>query len=70
MIQKNEIYHTVKSLPLRDRVKLVDFIYSTFDKPDESIELAWNKECKSRVKAVKSGKMKLVSADKVLSKFK
>jgi putative addiction module component (TIGR02574 family) len=70
MIQKNEIYHSVKSLPLKDRVKLVDFIYSTFDKPDVTIEAAWNKECKSRVKAVKAGKMKLISADKVLAKFK
>jgi putative addiction module component (TIGR02574 family) len=70
MIQKNEIYSQVKSLPLKDRVRLVDYIYSTFDKPDPSIEAAWTREVKNRIKAVKAGKMKLIPASKVLSKFK
>ncbi len=70
MILKNKLYSEVKSLPLGERAKLADYIFSTFDQPDEKVDRAWIRECKSRFKAVKSGKLKLIPMERVLGKYK
>ncbi len=53
-----------------ERVKLVDQLITSFDKPDKDIDKLWAEEAESRLDAYKQGKLKAVSLEEVLSKYK
>jgi len=53
-----------------EKVKLVDQLITSLDKPDKDIDKLWAKEAESRLDAYKSGKLKVISLEEVLSKYK
>ncbi len=53
-----------------ERVKLVDQLITSLDKPDKDIDKLWAEEAESRLDAYKQGKLKAVSLEEVLSKYK
>ena len=53
-----------------EKVKLVDQLISSLDKPDKDIDKLWAEEAESRLDAYKQGKLKAVSLEEVLSKYK
>lgn len=58
------------SLPVTQRVELVELLLASLDSPDKTIDNLWAKEAESRIDAFEAGKLKSISLDKVLSKYK
>ena len=58
------------SLPAIQRVELVELLLASLDKPDISVDQLWAEESESRIDAYESGKLKSVSLQSVLSKYK
>jgi len=65
MIQKNVLYKEVISLPVAERLKLLDFVQDSLDKSDPAIDRAWVKEAKRRHTLYKAGKIRAQSIKSV-----
>ena len=52
------------------KAELIDRLLATFDEPDMEIDKLWAIEAENRLDAYKAGKLKAVSLDKVLEKYK
>jgi len=53
-----------------EKFQLVDMILTQLDSPDSEVDRWWAKEAKSRWKAYKEGKLKTVSYDEVMEKYR
>ncbi len=58
------------SLPVTQRVELVELLLASLDNPNKEIDKIWAEEAESRVDAFDSGKLKSISLDRALSKYK
>ncbi len=58
------------SLLPAEQAKLVDQLISILDKPDPELDKLWAEEAESRLGAFKSGTLKAITLDEVLSKYK
>ena len=61
-----------EALTLRpsEKAQLIDKLISSLDKPDKEIDELWAKEAEDRVDAYDQGKLKAVSLEKVLQKYR
>jgi len=69
-LKTKSILNKVLSLEPAEKISIVDQLLCSLDKPDPSIEKLWKKEVESRLRAVKSGKLKTVTASQALSKYR
>ncbi len=53
-----------------EKIKLVDHLISSLDKPDTEIDKLWAEEAESRLDAYNQGKIKSLSLEEVLSRYK
>jgi putative addiction module component (TIGR02574 family) len=56
-------------LPVPDRVRLVEHLLATLDKPDPEIDRAWAEECERRLDRYLRGETTALDADEVLAKY-
>jgi putative addiction module component (TIGR02574 family) len=70
MATPKDILEQAISLQPIEKAELVDSLISSLDKSDPDLDLLWANEAESRFSAYKSGKLKSVSLDEVLSKYK
>ena len=70
MATTKDILEQAISLQPIEKAELVDTLISSLDKSDNSLDLLWATEAESRLSAYKNGKLKSVSLDEVLSKYK
>lgn len=65
--------HSVKkeamSLSPLEKVKLLDSIIESLNKPNPDIEKFWVEESEKRYKAYKAGKIKAIPAEEVFKKY-
>jgi putative addiction module component (TIGR02574 family) len=61
-----------KALTLRpsEKAQLIDKLISSLDKPDKEIDELWAKEAENRIDAYDLGKIKTISLEKVLRKYR
>ena len=61
-----------EALTLRpsEKAQLIDKLISTLDKPDSEIDELWAKEAEDRIDAYGQGKLKAVSLEKILQKYR
>jgi len=61
-----------EALTLRpsDKAHLIDKLISSLDKSDKEIDELWAKEAEGRIDAFDQGKLKAVSLEKVLQKYR
>ena len=57
-------------LSATEKIHLVEILLESLDKPDKVITKEWVKESDKRYKAMKDGKVKPISYDDVLKRFK
>ena len=69
MISK-ELQEKALQLDPLDRIRLVEMILESLDKPDPEIEKAWVAESEVRYATYKAGKIKAVSLNGVQKKLK
>ena len=65
-----QILKDALALPPIERANLVDYLLSSLDQPDEHIDSLWRKEVEERIDAYQSGRMKSVSLEDVLLKYR
>lgn len=70
MATPKDILEQAISLQPIQKAELVDSLISSLDMSNTDLDLLWANEAESRLSAYKSGELKSVSLNKVLSKYK
>lgn len=70
MATPKDILEQAISLQPIQKAELVDSLISSLDKSNPDLDLLWANEAESRLSAYKSGELKSVSLNEVLSKYK
>ena len=65
-----EIIQEAASLPVEERVILVDSLLRTLNPPDMEIEKGWVKVAKRRLAELRSGSVKTIPGDEVFAKIR
>jgi len=65
-----QILKEALTLPSQERATLVDDLLASLDQPDEQIDSLWRKEVEDRIVAYRTGKIRTVTLDDVLSKYR
>lgn len=60
------LIESVLQLKPAERMRLLNLIYSSLERPDAAIDEIWYDEAERRLAAYKAGKVKGISADQVL----
>jgi len=68
---ENVEFLTEKAVHLKpiDRIKLVEAILRSLDKPDPEIEAMWVKEAEARYEAYKRGELKAVDWEEIKKRY-
>ncbi|MGO9567087.1 MAG: addiction module protein [Desulfomonilaceae bacterium] len=70
MTVPNKILKEALTLKPEQKAELVDKLLSSLDQPDSEIDELWAKEAESRIDAYEQVKIKAVTLEKVLEKYK
>ncbi len=70
MLTAKEILKQAIQLEPAEKAKLVDQLISSLDKPDKELDALWAEEAESRLEAYRQGKIKGISLEEALSKYK
>ncbi|SMM97629.1 hypothetical protein SPONL_748 [uncultured Candidatus Thioglobus sp.] len=60
-MNESEVLEKALHLGASDKFIIIDELLKSLDKPDLSVDKAWEKEASSRLSAYKNGKVKTVS---------
>ena len=66
----DKLEQEIKSLADVEKLRLVDAILADLDKPDPEIDRIWAEEAQKRWAAYKAGRLRTVSYDDVMSKYR
>ena len=70
MMTTDSILKEALTLKPSEKAQLIDKLISTLDKPDSEIDALWSKEAEDRIDAYDHGKIKVVSLEDVLQKYR
>jgi putative addiction module component (TIGR02574 family) len=70
MTATDNIFKEALTLSPSEKAQLIDKLISTLDKPDKEIDELWGKEVEDRIDAYDQGKIRAISLDKVLQKYR
>jgi putative addiction module component (TIGR02574 family) len=70
MANPKEIIKEALSLKPVEKAGLVDQLLSSLDKSDKEIDELWAKEAECRIDAYQKGKLKSITLEEVLEKYK
>ncbi|HNQ78898.1 MAG TPA: addiction module protein [Acidobacteriota bacterium] len=70
MTTAENIFKEAQSLNPSEKARLIDQLLSSLDKPDQEIDKLWAKEAEERIDAYDKGKLKAISLEEVLNKYK
>lgn len=61
-----------EALQLRpaDRLRLVELLVESLDKPDKNIEKIWKRESEKRYRALKDGKVNTIPLEDIIQRYK
>jgi putative addiction module component (TIGR02574 family) len=65
-----ELYQKAISLKPHEQAELVDKLLDHLDTPDKTIDDLWKKESENRIDAYDLGKIKAVSLNDIIAKYK
>lgn len=68
--KSQQILKDALTLSFKERAVLVDNLLASLDQPDEHIDHLWQKEVEDRIAAYRSGKIRAITLDEVLSKYR
>ena len=66
----DQLEQEIKTLPDIEKLRLVDAILADLDRPDPEIDRVWAEEARKRWDAYKSGRLRTVSYEEVMSKYR
>jgi len=68
-VSKEEIIQEAQSLPVDERVVVVDFLLRSLNSPDPAIEEKWAAIAQERLAGVRSGSVQMVSGKQVFAQI-
>ncbi len=69
-VNTRQILKDALMLPFKERATLVDDLLATLDRPDKKIDSLWRKEVNDRIAAYQAGKIRAITLNEVLSKYR
>lgn len=69
-VETREIIDRALELSVEEKASIVDELLSSMNEPDEAIDALWRKEVEDRIEAYNSGKLRSVSLEEVLAKYR
>ena len=70
MTNTNIILKEALTLKPSQKAELIDKLISSLDKPDKELDELWAKEVEDRIDAYDQGKIKAISLENVLQKYR
>ncbi len=70
MKNSDNIIREALTLNPSEKAQLIDKLISSLDKSDREIDELWAKEAEDRIEAYNTGKLKAISLEKVLQKYR
>lgn len=70
MTNTDNIFKEASVLSAFEKARLIDKLIATLDEPDKEIDELWAKEAENRIEAYERGKIKAVSLEEVLQKYR
>ncbi|MFW6274476.1 MAG: addiction module protein [Spirochaetota bacterium] len=70
MVDTDTLFKEALLLDPKERAELIDKLLSSFDNLDTQVDALWAQEAEDRIKAYEQGKMRAVSLEDVLRKYK
>jgi len=70
MTGTENVFKDALSLKPSEKAQLIDKLISTLDESDKEIDELWAKEAENRIDAYDQGKIKAISLEKVLQKYR
>ena len=70
MTSTDNVFKEALNLRPFEKAQLIDKLLSILDKPDKEIDELWAREAEERIDAYDQGKIKAISLEKVLQKYK
>jgi putative addiction module component (TIGR02574 family) len=70
MATPNHILKEILSLKPSQKIELIDKLLFSLDQPDKEIDALWAKESEDRIDAFEQGKIKAVTLEKVIKKYR
>jgi len=70
MTTTDNIFKEALALRPSEKAQLIDKLISSLDKSDKEIDELWAKEAEDRIDAYDQGKLKAISLEKVLQKYR
>jgi putative addiction module component (TIGR02574 family) len=70
MATTDNILEKALNLSPSEKAELIDKLIYSLDKPDREVDELWKQEAEKRIDAYEKGKLKKVSLDKVLEKYR
>jgi putative addiction module component (TIGR02574 family) len=70
MTTTNHVFNEALTLMPSERAELIDKLIASLDKSDNEIEKRWAKEAEDRIDAYDQGKIKSISLEEVLKKYR
>jgi putative addiction module component (TIGR02574 family) len=65
-----EIARKIDELPDKDKARLVDVLLAKLDRPDPELDKIWADEAAKRWSAYKDGRLKTISYDDVMARYR
>jgi putative addiction module component (TIGR02574 family) len=69
-VETREIIDRALELSVEEKARIVDELLSSMNEPDEAVDALWRKEVEDRIAAYNSGKLRSVSLEEVLAKYR
>ena len=66
----NSILKKALNLSLAERLHLIEMLTLSLNKPDENIEKIWAEESEKRYKALEEGRIKVITFNEVIERYK
>jgi len=66
----DKLAQEIRSLPDTEKLRLVDEILADLDRPDPEVDRIWAEEARKRWDAYKAGRLRTVSYEEVMSKYR
>ena len=70
MAVRDRILQDVLNLKPAEKAELIDILLSSLDQPDKEIDALWAKEAEERIQAFEQGKIKALTIEEVLEKYR
>ena len=70
MMSTDNVFKEALTLRPFEKAQLIDKLLSSLDKPDKEIDELWAREAEDRIDAYDQGKIKAISLEKVLQKYR